>query len=48
MKKELLKREIRGITFNNLDAFDMILNIDKNHLEQIELSAGIKVLDYSG
>jgi len=40
--KDLLKREIRGITFNNLDAFDMILNIDKNTVEQMELSQELK------
>ena len=40
--KELLKREIRGITFNNLEAFDMILNIDRNHVDQIELSVELK------
>ena len=42
MKKELLKREIRGITFNNLDAFNMILNIERNCTNQIELSGEIK------
>jgi len=40
--KDLLKREIRGITFNNLDAFDMVLNIERNNLEQIELSGELK------
>ena len=41
-KKQLLKREIRGITLNNLDSFHMILNIDKNRLEGIELSQELK------
>ncbi|MPQ30847.1 DEAD/DEAH box helicase [Clostridium estertheticum] len=40
--KDLLKREIRGIAFNNLDAFDMILNIDRNNLYEIELSGELK------
>jgi len=40
--KELLKREIRGITFNNLDAFDMILNIDRKRFDKIELSQELK------
>ncbi|HEY8891091.1 MAG TPA: DEAD/DEAH box helicase [Clostridium sp.] len=40
--KELLKREIRGITFNNLDAFDMILNIESNISKEIELSSELK------
>ena len=42
IKKELLKREIRGITFNNLDAFDMLLNIHRNRPQQIELSQELK------
>ncbi|MBU3191444.1 DEAD/DEAH box helicase [Clostridium bowmanii] len=42
IKKQLLKREIRGITFNNLDLFHMILNIDRNHLNGIELSHELK------
>ena len=40
--KDLDKREIRGIAFNNLDAFDMILNIDRNQAEMIELSQELK------
>ncbi|MGH4140792.1 DEAD/DEAH box helicase [Clostridium sp.] len=42
IKKQLLKKEIRGITFNNLDSFHMILNIDRNHLNGIELSSELK------
>lgn len=42
IKNELLKREIRGITFNNLDAFDIILNMDRNCSKQIELSQELK------
>ncbi|WP_298839230.1 DEAD/DEAH box helicase [Clostridium sp.] len=40
--KNLLKREIRGITFNNLDAFDMILNIDRNNLYEVEISRELR------
>ncbi|MFT5871683.1 MAG: hypothetical protein ACI8WT_000603, partial [Clostridium sp.] len=42
IKKELTKREIRGITLNNLDAFDMILNIGEKCPKQIELSSELK------
>ena len=42
IKKELLKREIRGITLNNLDAFHMLLNIDRNRLNEIGLSQELK------
>jgi SNF2 family DNA or RNA helicase len=42
IKKELLKREVRGIAFNNLEAFYMLLNIDKNHVDQVELSQELK------
>ena len=42
IKKQLYKREIRGITFNNLDSFHMILNIDKSRIDGIELSQELK------
>ncbi|MBW9145404.1 DEAD/DEAH box helicase [Clostridium sp. CM027] len=42
IKKELLKREIRGITFSNLDSFNLILNIERDCTKQIELSGEIK------
>ena len=42
VKKELLKREIRGITFDDLEAFHMLLNLEKNYLEQRELSQELK------
>ncbi|WP_291636112.1 DEAD/DEAH box helicase [Clostridium sp.] len=42
IKKELTKREIRGITLNNLDAFDMILTIGAKCPKQIELSSELK------
>lgn len=42
VKKELLKREIRGITFNNLDAFHMLLNIDKKPIINVELSQELR------
>ena len=48
IKKQLLKREIRGITFNNLDSFHMILNIDREQSKWYRVVTGIKVLDYSG
>ena len=38
IKKELLKREIRGIFFDNLDAFNILLNIDRHHHQNTELS----------
>jgi SNF2 family DNA or RNA helicase len=41
-RKELLKREIRGITFNNLDAFHMLLNIDKKPITNVELSQELR------
>ena len=42
IKKKLQKREIRGITFNNLDSFHMILNIDRNNIDGMELSEELK------
>lgn len=42
VRKELLKREIRGITFNNLDAFHMLLNIDKKPITNVELSQELR------
>lgn len=39
---ELLKREIRGVTFGNLEAFHMLLNIDENKLEKVKLSQELK------
>ncbi|MGH4123498.1 MAG: DEAD/DEAH box helicase [Clostridium sp.] len=42
IKNKLLKREIRGITFSDLDSFHMILNIDRNRPDGIELSQELK------
>ncbi len=42
IKKEIVKREIRGITFSNLDSFHRILNIDRALLNGIELSRELK------
>ena len=42
IKKQLQKREIRGIALNNLDAFYMILNIERNRAGSIELSRELK------
>ncbi|WP_291642766.1 DEAD/DEAH box helicase [Clostridium sp.] len=42
IKKQLYKREIRGITFNNIDAFHMLLNIDRKRIEGVELSRELK------
>lgn len=42
IKKQLLKREIRGIALNDLEAFRMLLNIDRKPIEDIELSQEIK------
>jgi len=42
IKKQLVKREIRGITLNKLDTFQMILNIDRNLLDGIELSQELR------
>ncbi|MBW9157738.1 DEAD/DEAH box helicase [Clostridium tagluense] len=42
IKNKLLKREIRGITFSDLDSFHIILNIDRNCADGIELSQELK------
>ncbi|MBZ9686324.1 DEAD/DEAH box helicase [Clostridium estertheticum] len=42
VKKQLHKREIRGISFSNLDSFHRILNIDRERLDGIELSQELK------
>jgi SNF2 family DNA or RNA helicase len=42
IKKQLFKREIRGIEFTNLDAFHMLSNIDRKRLESVELSQELK------
>jgi SNF2 family DNA or RNA helicase len=41
-KKQLVKREVRGIIFNDLDAFHLLLNIDRKQLASIELSQELK------
>jgi hypothetical protein len=42
IKKELVKREIRGLTFSNLEAFHVLLNIDEKQLGQTKLSQELK------
>ncbi|MGK0467783.1 hypothetical protein, partial [Clostridium sp.] len=42
IKKQLFKREIRGVEFTNLDAFHMLLNIERKHLVGVELSQELK------
>jgi SNF2 family DNA or RNA helicase len=42
IKKQLVKREVRGVTFNDLDAFHVLLNIDRKQLASIELSQELK------
>ncbi|MBU3144057.1 DEAD/DEAH box helicase [Clostridium sp. CF012] len=42
IKSQLVKREIRGITFSKLDSFHRILNIDRERPEGVELSQELR------